>query len=722
VADGLNVGDATLFFLADTTSLDSGFAKVDATGEHLLPANAQLKEMTSNWQFTGQAASTAGIEGLEAGEEIEEGAHRATTSMREARGEAALLGEGLGIHLPRHVRTFIAELPGVSEALSAAFSATAILFIIEAVVQLTNKITEFVSTHFIFTEEMKASTAALVLNNVELLKQAEAFKKAEEAVKNFGKTSEEVAGDKIKALTDSITKNAAEIRQIQNNLYNVNKEDNSLGFTPKQISDMQNRFLLLTETIKTDNALLEQAQLEHQKIAEDNFKKHQTAMINLYKATGETVLALQEVQAKAEVDAGIGRADKILKIEEDFAARRYNVQRAALQRQITLEKEFGGEGSADRIAALNQQLNKLDSERTAHFSQELEKQREDLDKTLQQMKSDVKAAGPIDIVLPENARKILELRDAASKLGVTLRVDLATAYDTAKKAKEAYEGAGGKDIAELKQFDNQIKEAKKNLDNFGKSLDTLKLRGETTFRALRQDIKQGVDVTHELSAAGIQAFDSLSQSLQAAVASAILGQKNFGRALEEATAQALAQLAAQALVKALFYTAEGFAALAGFAYGPASQYFQAAGIMGAVGAAAGISAAALSGGAGGGSSSQGYGQTNQNTSNTSNQAQVRQFGGGGLVSSPTLAVVGERPNEEEAILPLDHPDSMRKIGQAIARAGGTSRSGGGIHVHVAGMISDDNLTKVIAKINKKVRNGGAELTASSALRTVKRSI
>src|ERR1700690_3755260 len=63
-------------------------------------------------------------------------------SMQEARGTIALLGEEIGVHVPRHVATFIAGIPGVQTALSAAFAPVAILALIEIGAKLIEKIQE----------------------------------------------------------------------------------------------------------------------------------------------------------------------------------------------------------------------------------------------------------------------------------------------------------------------------------------------------------------------------------------------------------------------------------------------------------------------------------------------------------------------------------------------------------------------------------------------------
>jgi hypothetical protein len=64
-------------------------------------------------------------------------------NTHEARGALMLLGEEIGVHIPRHLQGFITKIPGVGTALNAAFSSVAILALIEVIVKITEKITEF---------------------------------------------------------------------------------------------------------------------------------------------------------------------------------------------------------------------------------------------------------------------------------------------------------------------------------------------------------------------------------------------------------------------------------------------------------------------------------------------------------------------------------------------------------------------------------------------------
>lgn len=85
------------------------------------------------------AAKTLGV--FEAGTKT--AGATARKEMTEARGAVAVLGEEIGVHLPRHVQKFVAGLPGVASAMSAAFSAVAVIAIGEAVFEAGKKIYEF---------------------------------------------------------------------------------------------------------------------------------------------------------------------------------------------------------------------------------------------------------------------------------------------------------------------------------------------------------------------------------------------------------------------------------------------------------------------------------------------------------------------------------------------------------------------------------------------------
>ncbi|MGH9553336.1 MAG: hypothetical protein ACRD3W_28405 [Terriglobales bacterium] len=67
----------------------------------------------------------------------------AKESAEEAKGSLMLLGDTIGITIPRHLQTVIASIPGVGTALSAAFNSVAVLAFIDIVVKIIEKVQEF---------------------------------------------------------------------------------------------------------------------------------------------------------------------------------------------------------------------------------------------------------------------------------------------------------------------------------------------------------------------------------------------------------------------------------------------------------------------------------------------------------------------------------------------------------------------------------------------------
>lgn len=352
------------------------------------------------------------------------------------------------------------------------------------------------------------------------------------------------------------------------------------------------------------------------------------------------------------------------------------------------------------------------------------------------IQKDVKATGPVDIITPANIQRMLQGIAAVKSLGITLREDLIQKLNEAKQAEDDFAASGIKDSVALHALQAEVKKAQEALDNYGNTMDKTKAKSETTWKSIEQDWHNGSNSMHATAELAGQSFNQISTAMTSAFTSAIMGQKNVGKAFEEATKQAVASLAAQALVKALFYTAEGFAALAMAMMGDpsagaaATQYFTAAAEMAGIGAVAGAASRAMPGG-GSGSNSNSAIQQNNNGSNTSGSNRgtvsvtgVQKFAEGGLVSAPTLAIVGDSlrgGQGSEAVLPLDHPESLAKIGAGLSAMG--MGGGGGVHIHLphGSVISADTMQKFVGKMNKMVNRGQLDLTASKSMRVNKRS-
>lgn len=368
------------------------------------------------------------------------------------------------------------------------------------------------------------------------------------------------------------------------------------------------------------------------------------------------------------------------------------------------------------VAKAQDELNK----KGAALDEQISKSANEINKLNIAMHHTKVEASEVEIVTPAQIRNILQGITGVHQLGITLRQDLVQAYEAAKKAEYDFIQLHTGDEKGLKAVAKAVDDAHKALDNYGKGVDGFKARSHGLWKEFQQDAKDGATTMDSVKQLGVTAFDDLSKGMESALQQAILSQGSFAQALEKATASALASVASQAIIKALFYTGEGFAAMAGFEEQSASQYFTAAGIMGAVGAAAGLAAHAIagaSGGGGGGGGSSNTAQLHTSQSNTNSQAPsgslvsgVQHFATGGLITGPTLAVMGES-YRKEAVLPLEDPQAMKEIGSAIGAHGG---GGTHFHINVEGMISPDNLSKVCDQISRRVNRGQLTLLSSDS--------
>lgn len=697
MADGINVGDATLTFLADTQELDQAFARVQAGAQQTAAvSNTAMAEMSGASEATAQSIKQIGAAGSEAGDGVQEGMERATFSMGEARGEAALLGEALGIRLPRHVRSFVAELPGVGEALSAAFAATAVFFLIEALVQGTEKVVDFISEMYIFTESMKASDKQIADTNKTLEDQAKELEKLKKefemlGVEGIAKTKKELADfnkvldaghksfDQMKADLDDLTKHQA--------TFEANFRA-SQGFFSKWADGL--RELVGAET----------------------------------KATGAYLEKLGEAQ-----DQYITQAKKNEVTEQEIA----NKKKEQSLQQTKLDKEAGklAEKVWFEMAKAREAAGKILDASAAESTKFLEFQ----------LSSQLKAAEK------ESAEEIKAIKEKLIAYVEELtEEESALAASTARKAQELKrqfdtgELSGRKYLALVKQLYNEElqletdlinkKEALLNKDDAKELAEFKKLEDQKAKLAEQAagHIEQATTKSFKVSETALDSFTSAFANSVSALAS---GSATFSAVMEkmaESVLQSIAQMAGAQGAKEL---ALGIADLAPDSpgFGHSGEHFAAAAEWFALDAALSAAGGAISGAASGGSgTSAPRGTQGVSTSSTSqsigsgpvNQKNVQRFAAGGLISGPTMAMLGDSmersAGQSEAAIPLDNPRAVSKIKDALGGGGGLT-----INIHSDGVISGDNLGKVIQKISQRVKKGQSVLHASNSFRVTKRS-
>jgi len=684
----IEVGDAVLRFIGDSTQLDTKFDEVGPNATKAFEPAAEAAE--------------------EAGERIK-------FSMHEARGEVRLLGEEFGIHMPRHVSNFVATLPGVGEAMSAAFSATAVLFIAQALVQATDKLSNFIGNTLIFTDAMRESNAQIEGENKAMVTLADIYNKAKErldALNGSTKSQEDAERALAQATVDQAK---AQLAQMEASIANKSGWDKAKDTMKDVAGTIVGQ--LIPGYFRLNSAAQDQIAVEEKRGA-------------VTRATAQAVRATNEVNAeeaaknaKLAIDNSLRALENQKKVALAYAEteqEKFELEQHFEEKKLALLNEYAKKDKA----AIQALMTEIEVQQIQH-AQKVETAFIQMLNAVQQAKQhaaeavkDSTLANIIELTPLQAALQKAE--EAAHSMGITLRTDLVAGLDKATAAEKAFAASGIVDKAAMEALQRGTKDAQKALDNYGKSVDSFKAKSHGLWGEWRKDIKDGETSMDSMKQLGVTAFDDLSKNIESAFASIVMGQGGVVQALEKATASSLASIAAQAAMKALFYTAEGVASLAMFNYGSAGQYFTAAGEMAGIAVVAGVAGHELAGAAGGSGSSntqQGHdSQSNTGQSNRSgggNTIGVQAFATGGLVTGPTLAVIGEG-RKTEAVLPLDDPQAMGKIREGIG--GGATH-----HWHIDGLVSADHLAQIAKRISRMVDKGQVQLTASNSLRVTKRS-
>lgn len=119
--------------IVDNSQLQKGLK--EAEGQ----AAAATGAITASLQKVGDSGAT-GAKGIHL---VTDATKLSRKEMQEAKGAFALIGEEIGIRIPRHARSFITSIEGVAPALNAAFNAVAVIAIGMAIFEAGKKVVEF---------------------------------------------------------------------------------------------------------------------------------------------------------------------------------------------------------------------------------------------------------------------------------------------------------------------------------------------------------------------------------------------------------------------------------------------------------------------------------------------------------------------------------------------------------------------------------------------------
>lgn len=765
----LDIGDAILTFYGDTNNLDLALAGIAGKTQAALdPAAISAQNLAQTMVNTGQAGSSladairlipapaqqsdsalqnmafalrgippAAQEAVEAQTEAAESVTEMAGSYREARGEVMLLGEATGVHLPRHVASFLAEIPAVQGLLETAFAATAVFFLLDALVKLTEKASEWISDTFIFTEAQKNLNNELIDSNKSIV---EYNKQLDELVKQYDLIG--TKGSQKTALEFSFTvkdyKDTEEqIRAIRDNLFAINqgwRDSSSLIPVVNQMisklhADMKPDDLkkqLLPDSATQDEVVAAFSDVmgklnAHKKVLEqqqaNDEKIFDGQQIEEAKAANAKRIALFFELAKAHADL-----DKQLEKGADDVSKQ---QGARLTQELKDEEKVADEAirlSREKLAAVHAAL---DGEMTA--IQDSDKQ-----KTIILGKQyDVGLVSAGQYMARLKALYSKDLSDLIAIINAKEQVVILEAQAEAATRGKILSAADAKETKAYVDLENQ---KRKITDQFTKQfiVDGAKranmiMKEVTDVRTLTQawnifsnefakEAKTNETIAQGMADSFKTAVDGMESGIQDAFSAMIDGSQSAGQAIEKAMFKTIGSIASQ---WAKFFIAKGIAdvfdnpgaAAAEFAAGVALEAL--AGVMGGLGNSGSKSSAAGSGPP----------AITQNASTSAGGAStgvvnVPHLADGGLVMSPTLAMVGDAPGGE-AIIPLHDAAALSRLATAIAakmpqQAGG---GGGPLQIHLQ---SDIPLT--VRKISQKVNKGQARLLSSNSIRVTRRSV
>ena len=241
--------------------------------------------------------------------------------------------------------------------------------------------------------------------------------------------------------------------------------------------------------------------------------------------------------------------------------------------------------------------------------------------------------------------------------------------------------------AQVKELQAIEKELDKEAQRYKTSNGALNLfiqslqKGNQYSKIFAADLNSDSGAMSEFGAVATAVSGTFGQAWQSAFQAAILGEASFGAALAKATADVFANIAAQAAIYAIFYTAQGIADIF-WAPPRAAADFAAAAEFAAVAGAAGAAAYGLNQAAGGSgtktsSSSGGTSAPAAGSPPTTSAPQpvqtvnIQSYATGGFFETPTLAIVGDSQSgfsQAEAVIPLENDRALDAIASALVPA------------------------------------------------------
>jgi hypothetical protein len=292
------------------------------------------------------------------------------SSMREntqqAKAAMALLGEEIGVTIPRHLRTFISELPGVSTAMSAAFNSVAVLALIELIVKVAEKVQQWREQAQKAAEAWQAADADII----------QSTRKLDEQLLQLQARLDELAGDHVGALHRELQ--LIDLQTFDHLSEQIKKlvKDTDAAFAALDVSGFEKFF-------GGENAPMQKAKADFDALAE------RVKTLTQEQATAEIASTRQKVEAWRDLGKAQGENGEIARVQAD------EIQAATTRELSALSSLATQYTLVEKIGADEKLVKQRETEKRA--TEELDRATQKLNDTLDKMAASIQAAGPLDI-------------------------------------------------------------------------------------------------------------------------------------------------------------------------------------------------------------------------------------------------------------------------------------------------------------------------------------
>ncbi len=462
-------------------------------------------------------------------------------SMREARGSMMLLGEELGVRVPRELRTLIAEIPGVGAAFAAIIPIIGAVFAVGLIYKA-------IEAHRKAAEELARAWEAVGTDGVN------AMVALDTKLLEVQKVTDELSGDHVRVLRDQLALvDRATLADVEKQFEELGKKADE-AFTKMHVGWFQNyilqqgnnagidnvreRFDNLIKTVQDYKAagndkgiatVLEEERTKVQGIL-DTFQKWGTGSKEILDANQKELAVLDQMAARYakinEVAAGEKKNDTTRAAQQEAAEQYqiYEAQQRGLEQRRRAEAEYTKEVARLHKEAIKEQ-ERLEEEQAAATASVLSRDakireclaKEETNQDLAMSKLRIAAAD-------QEARFKLAIHQG------TARQIMATEIKTAEDEAHAEVTSLNRQIADLDKFSENYLVKLKELEDKKTQIitksenDVIKIREQAEQKQL-QDVRR--------------AEEQMTDAIAKDIAKTIVENKNLAQAFKQTSEQML---------------------------------------------------------------------------------------------------------------------------------------------------------------------------------------